>query len=179
MTTREAVRTAILVGGIWLVISAFASVTSMFVGFGELATRVDRSAADVFGDFFVFYLPSGLAGIAVGVLPGIYAILSSHKWAARIVPTDHSTIEIQPSLILAVGAMLLGLSTGISGAVSLASAGLILALQFAGGSIADYAATMVIRSVAYGLCSLIAGVLVFRWGSRGVLLSGRGGRGDN
>lgn len=169
MTSREAVRTAIVIGGVWLTIYTFASVASLFVGFAEITAGSDHSLSDSLTVFVAIYLPSALGGIVTGSIPGIYAVLSSHEWAARLVPHDDSPIEVQPSLILSVGAMLLGISTGVGGAVTIASNGLVLAMQVASGSDQAVMAQLLARQFAFGLCSLIAGILVFRWGSRGVL----------
>lgn len=158
-----------VVGGVWLVLSAFASLPALVSSFAEVASRSDREAGDLLKQFFVVYVPSGLLGVVLGSLPGVYAIASSDKWAARLVPDYDADLELRPSLILAVGAMLLGLSTGVSGAISLAASGAGFVLQSVGGTTGEVLAGLMLERSLYGAFTLIAGILLFRWGSRAVL----------
>ena len=169
MTQREVVRTAIVLGGIWLIVSGFASLPSIVADFSDATRHSDRDATAELRDLFLIYLPSGLLGVLLAALPGIYATMSSERWAARLVPHDETDLEIQPSLILAVGAMLMGLSTGVSGAISLAASGAGLVLQQVDGEVSRVLVAMTVERALYGAFMLLAGILLFRWGSRAVL----------
>lgn len=169
MTSREVVRTTIVVGGLWLIFSALSSAASSFSTMAEAGMRLDRDPGDFASDFLWLQLPTLLMILIFGVGPGLYAIFSSHAWAARLSPADTQMAEVGPSLVLSVGSMLLGLSIGVSGAISLAvGAGLTLMWTFVDGPSFGpdpFQARMGLN----GLFSLIAGILLFQWGSRGVL----------
>ncbi len=169
MTQREIVRTAIVIGGIWLIVSGFSSLPSLFSNFAEAADHSDREAAEHLRDLFFVYLPAGLFGSLLAAFPGVYAIFSSDRWAARLVPNDETNLEIRPSLILAVGAMLMGLSTGLSGAISLAASGTGFILQSSDGDASRLLVGMRVDRALHGSFMLGAGILLFRWGSRAVL----------
>jgi len=169
MNSRDLVRTAVVIGGVYLIVSSFSSVASLFAGFAESSSRLDRDFAEAVSDLFAFYLPSSIGAVFFGAVPGIYAIWSAEAWAARLTPADESTTTLEPSLALSVGAMILGLSFGVSGAVSLATGGLLVAVQIASGAIGELSAVFSLRTLLYGACSLVAGVLLFRWGGSGVI----------
>lgn len=169
MTQREIIRTAILIGGIWLILSSFDSLPSLFSDFAEAVDHSDREATEHVSDLFFVHLPLGLLGVLLGAIPGVYAILSSNRWAARLVPDDETDLEIPPSLILAVGAMLMGLSTGLSGAISLAASATGFMLQPFDGDASRLLVGMRVDRALYGSFMLCAGILIFRWGSRAVL----------
>lgn len=168
MTQREIVRTAIVIGGLWLIFSGFSSFPSLFSNFAAAADHSDREATDRLRDLFFVYLPSGLFGALLTTIPGIYAILTSDRWAARLVPVDETDLEIRPSLILAVGAMLMGLSTGISGAVSLVASAAGFILQSIDGKAGEILVGMMVERALYGVFTLCAGIVLFQWGSRAV-----------
>jgi hypothetical protein len=168
MTQREIVRTAVMSGGIWLILSGFSSLPSIFADFTDRAGRSDRDASEQVRDLFLVYLPSGILGLLLAATPGIYATLSSERWAARLVPDDDTDLEIRPSLILAVGSMLLGLSTGLSGAIALAASGMSFILTSIGGESNDIFAGMMVERARYGAFALCAGIGLFRWGSHAV-----------
>ena len=65
--------------------------------------------------------------------------------------------------------MLFGVLTGVSGAISLASAGIGRSFQVVDCANGGYLAGMMLDRAVYGCFSLVAGVLLFRWDSRGVL----------
>jgi|JI10StandDraft_1071094.scaffolds.fasta_scaffold51507_4 hypothetical protein len=169
MTQREIVRTAIMLGGIWLILSGFASLPSIVADFAGSTRHSDRDATEEIRDLFLIYLPSGLLGVLLAAIPGIYAISSADRWAARLVPDDETDLEIRPSLILAVGAMLMGLSTGISGAISFAASGAGLIIQLIDEEASRVLVEMMVERALYGAFAVLAGILIFRWGSRAVL----------
>jgi hypothetical protein len=69
-------------------------------------------------------------------------------------------------LVLAAGSMILGLYFCVNGVVNLVGGGVIaLAVALMSDLQLEFA-ELQLRSAVYGLVSLLAGVVVFRWGRR-------------
>jgi len=168
MTQREILRTAILIGGIWVILSGISSLPSILVDFADAANRLDRDPSEQVRNLFLIYLPSGLLGVLLAAVPGIYAILASERWAARFAPESSADSEIQPSLVLAAGSMLLGLSTGLSGAISLGVSGVTFLLDSLNLPEDGFLTGIMIERALYGVFALTGGLMLFRWGSRAV-----------
>lgn len=169
MTSREAVRTAVIIGGLWLVFSALSVIPEIIVSLATDSKNLQGSNEALTGALRWMLVPILFGVVLFGVLPGIYVIKSSEAWTDRVVRTEQTAASIEPSLVLAVGVMVFGFSLGVNGAISMASS--LAGLASVGLLVDDSSAIRprYVQGAVHGLLSLVAGFLSFRWGSRGVL----------
>jgi hypothetical protein len=164
VTSRQAIQTAIIIGGIWLIFSALAAELSNLVWMMEkLGPAVDRSD-EVFSDIVAIQASVLILLLIVGIAPGIYAIYASEKWAIRLGRPGDAVSIIDASTVRSAAGIILGLSIGSSGAVSLATGVGAIAfkalLEPAGVSLE----ALLSRSIINAIVSVIVGILLFRWG---------------
>jgi hypothetical protein len=168
MTAREIIRTGLILGGIWIVISGAAGLAPAIAGYLELSIGTDPDVGDL---AWTLFLPIGgnlVAFLLLALGPGLYVIEKSSKWAASLTPEAGGEIELGPSMLLAVGLMILGLALIVDGAASL----LFAPLSWWTAAQMDYKPQFVgsaVGGAAYSLLRLVAGILIYKWGSRSVL----------
>jgi len=166
VTSREAIQTAIVIAGVWVIASALASEhTSLVFLIERVGPAFDRSS-EAFSDVVAIGAGTLLLLIAVGVAPGAIAIYWSEKWAARIAPPGDSTRNIDLASIKCAAGVVLGLWFGASAADGLLATVFLLIgkglLDSPGLDFAELVSASSVRAVA----KLVIGVLLFRWGMR-------------
>jgi hypothetical protein len=168
MTAREIVRTGLVLGGIWIAVSGAASLAVGIAEFVQFSARTDPDIAGIGWPLGAMVVSSVVAFLLFALAPGLYVISKSRNWAASFALGD-KPVELGPSLALAVGLMILGVAWIVEGLAAL----LVSPISFFfGAALAQDDATLypdVVSSVAYSLLRLVAGLAVYRWGSRGVL----------
>ncbi|MCR9093305.1 MAG: hypothetical protein NXI30_03725 [bacterium] len=163
MSKREIIQTAMVLGGLWIVISGFSSLAPTLASSTMIISSIGE--VDVVDDLI---LP-GLIALAVflmfSLVPGYLVIDQSEKWARRLFPDSDQTVELGPSLLFAAGAMLFGVVWMVEGAILLPISLLRLAFYF-GSELSPSGLESVAVSMATALLWFLAGFLLFRYGAR-------------
>jgi hypothetical protein len=177
MTAREIVRTGLVLGGIWIAISGAASLAVGIIEFVQSSAQTDPGIAGTVGTVGIGWPLGAMVATSVfafllfALTPGLYVISRSRSWAASFALGDQP-VEFGPSLVLAVGLMIIGVVWIVEGLTAL----LVSPISFFfGPALAQDDPTFyptIVSGVAYSLLRLVAGIAVYRWGSRGVLNAG-------
>jgi hypothetical protein len=164
VTSRELVRTALILGAVYLMISACAGGVASIAGAVSAPLATGAGFGDALGSLGFAAVATFLFVASFGLLPGLYVLSSRDDWARRLTPDSDQAIQLSPGLVLGVAAMILGISFGVEGLVSFAFA-FVMAAASPGG---DALVQTWVGSTAGGVVYLIAGVWIFRWGRSGV-----------
>ena len=171
MTAREIVRTGLVLGGIWIAISGAASLAVGIIEFVQSSAQTDPGTVGIDWPLGAMVATSVFAFLLFSLTPGLYVISRSRSWAASFALGDQP-VELGPSLVLAVGLMIIGVVWIVEGLTAL----LVSPISFFfGTALAQDDPTFyptIVSGVAYSLLRLVAGIAVYRWGSRGVLNAG-------
>ena len=168
MTAREIVRTGLVLGAIWIAVSAVASLSSAVASLVSTAAVYNDSPTEWLES--LWWIVPLIVGVAClfGLFPAWFLFTRREAFSSRLVDETSCPQELLPSLFYGVALMVLGISISVNGIASVLSGTMIVLSSV--WPFDDPSRPFLVSNLPIaGLVYLVAGVVVYRAGSRAIL----------
>jgi hypothetical protein len=167
LRSQDYIRTALVVGAIWLFVTTVSTIAISLAGMLLTAFIVRETGLDLVVDMGVSILGGLISILLFAALPGWFLLTRADRWSVKLAASSDRTEETSPGMLHSAAILILGLYLLVSGGGSLAYKLASLAVGFLGDE-PRFVQPEMAGNVASTAIYLFCGFLVYRKGTRAV-----------